>query len=84
MFCTHVVVFSREYAATIPRPFAVKYNPYTMSVEVIESKAQILDVARNIKCKLIEVNVHLIRLYGVGVVISTRYMYKVEKCLKNV
>lgn len=43
----------REYAATIPRPFSVRYNAYTRSVEVIESKAQILNVARNIKSEML-------------------------------
>ncbi|KAL4233621.1 hypothetical protein ACF0H5_008303 [Mactra antiquata] len=39
----------REFAATIPRPFAVKYNPYTLNVEVIESKSQVLSLAKSIK-----------------------------------
>lgn len=42
----------REYAATIPRPFTVKYNPYTSSVEVLDSKGQIISLARNIKSEM--------------------------------
>lgn len=39
----------KEYASTIPRPFTVRYNPYTQSVDVIESKEQIIELSRNIK-----------------------------------
>jgi len=30
-----------KYANTIPRPFGVRYNPYTQSIEVLDSKPQI-------------------------------------------
>jgi len=30
-----------KFAETIPRPFSVRYNPYTCSVEIIDSKNQI-------------------------------------------
>ncbi|BFZ09991.1 hypothetical protein BsWGS_13030 [Bradybaena similaris] len=39
----------RQFAATIPRPFSVRYNPYTQSVEVINSKEQIIDLSKDIK-----------------------------------
>ncbi|XP_022291727.2 protein henna-like [Crassostrea virginica] len=39
----------REYAKTIPRPFSVRYNPYTQSVEVIENKNQIINLTQAIK-----------------------------------
>ncbi|XP_022291725.2 phenylalanine-4-hydroxylase-like isoform X2 [Crassostrea virginica] len=39
----------REYAKTIPRPFSVRYNPYTQSVEVIENKNQIINLTHAIK-----------------------------------
>ncbi|XP_052810177.1 phenylalanine-4-hydroxylase-like isoform X2 [Mya arenaria] len=42
----------RDFAATIPRPFTVKYNAYTQSVEVIESKEQLISLARNIKSEM--------------------------------
>ncbi|XP_052239527.1 phenylalanine-4-hydroxylase-like isoform X2 [Dreissena polymorpha] len=42
----------REYASTIPRPFSVQYNPYTQSVDVIESQSQLLNLARNIKSEM--------------------------------
>lgn len=41
----------REYAKTIPRPFSVRYNPYTQSVEVIENKNQIINLTHAIKGK---------------------------------
>lgn len=42
----------REFAATIPRPFTVKYDPYTMSLEVIDSKSQVIKLAQNIKSEM--------------------------------
>ena len=39
----------RAFAATIPRPFSVRYNPYTLCVEVIDSKDQIINLTKTIK-----------------------------------
>lgn len=39
----------RAYATMIPRPFTVRYNPYTQSVEVIENKQQIINLTKAIK-----------------------------------
>ncbi|KAK7497276.1 hypothetical protein BaRGS_00011570 [Batillaria attramentaria] len=39
----------RAFAATIPRPFSVRYNAYTQSVEVINSKEQIINLSHSIK-----------------------------------
>ncbi|KAK0064480.1 protein henna-like isoform X3 [Biomphalaria pfeifferi] len=39
----------KQFAATIPRPFSVRYNPYTQSVEVINSKQQIINLTKDIK-----------------------------------
>ncbi|XP_046344927.2 phenylalanine-4-hydroxylase-like isoform X2 [Haliotis rufescens] len=39
----------RAYAATIPRPFSVRYNAYTQSVEVINSKEQVLNLTKAIR-----------------------------------
>ncbi|KAL1130874.1 hypothetical protein AAG570_012115 [Ranatra chinensis] len=33
-----------KYAQTIPRPFDVRYNPYTQSVEVLDSKQQVQEL----------------------------------------
>lgn len=33
--------FRRKYAETIPRPYGVRYNAYTQSIEVLDSKPQI-------------------------------------------
>lgn len=30
-----------KFAQTVPRPFGVRYNPYTQSVEILDSKTQI-------------------------------------------
>ncbi|KAK7107071.1 phenylalanine-4-hydroxylase-like [Littorina saxatilis] len=39
----------RSFAATIPRPFSVRYNPYTSSIDVIDSKDDIANFARDIR-----------------------------------
>ncbi|RUS86363.1 hypothetical protein EGW08_005881 [Elysia chlorotica] len=39
----------KHFAATIPRPFSVRYNPYTQSVEVINSKEQVINLTKDIK-----------------------------------
>ena len=41
-----------EFSKTIPRPFAIRYNPYTQSVEVINSSDALLSVSREIKSEL--------------------------------
>lgn len=38
----------RKYANTIPRPFGVRYNPYTESIEVLNSKHQVENLMNNI------------------------------------
>ncbi|KAK3703955.1 hypothetical protein QZH41_014175 [Actinostola sp. cb2023] len=42
----------RDFAAQIPRPFNVRYNPYTQTVEVIDSKDQLIKMASDIKSEL--------------------------------
>uniref|UniRef100_A0A2P2HVN7 phenylalanine 4-monooxygenase n=2 Tax=Hirondellea gigas TaxID=1518452 RepID=A0A2P2HVN7_9CRUS len=37
-----------EFAATIVRPFSVRYNPYTQSIETLDTKLQIQKLLRNI------------------------------------
>ncbi|XP_076444610.1 protein henna-like isoform X2 [Babylonia areolata] len=39
----------RAFADTIPRPFSVRYNAYTQSVEVLNSKAQVITLAKSIR-----------------------------------
>ena len=36
----------RQYAASIPRPFDVHYDPYTQSVRVLDDAATLRDLAR--------------------------------------
>ncbi|CAG2249523.1 PAH [Mytilus edulis] len=47
-FNKHCLSF-RAFASTIPRPFSVRYNPYTLCVEVIDSKDQIINLTKTIK-----------------------------------
>ena len=47
---THVY-FSlyRSYAATIPRPFTARYNPYIQCIEILDTKEQILKLSHDIR-----------------------------------
>uniref|UniRef100_A0A8C9XRI8 phenylalanine 4-monooxygenase n=1 Tax=Sander lucioperca TaxID=283035 RepID=A0A8C9XRI8_SANLU len=38
----------RKFAATIPRPFSVRYNPYTQSIEVLDNTQQLKNLADSI------------------------------------
>ncbi|XP_035217508.1 protein henna-like [Stegodyphus dumicola] len=42
----------REFALSIPRPFTVHYNPYTQSVEILDAKPQVEELARDIHSEL--------------------------------
>ncbi|CAF1522419.1 unnamed protein product [Adineta ricciae] len=39
----------QQYAMTIPRPFSIHYNPYTQSIEVIDSKEQIVNMFQTLR-----------------------------------
>lgn len=43
------VIFYREFAKSIPRPFSVRYNPYTESIEVIKDKPSVQKLINDIK-----------------------------------
>ncbi|XP_064397794.1 protein henna-like isoform X2 [Halichondria panicea] len=38
-----------EFARTIPRPFSVRYNPYTQSVDIIKDKSSVQNLVSDIK-----------------------------------
>uniref|UniRef100_A0A3Q1EML6 phenylalanine 4-monooxygenase n=1 Tax=Acanthochromis polyacanthus TaxID=80966 RepID=A0A3Q1EML6_9TELE len=42
----------RKFAATIPRPFSVRYNPYTQSIEVLDNTQQLRNLADSINSEL--------------------------------
>ena len=39
----------REFAATMARPFSVRYNPYTETIEVLDTKEKLVRYASSIK-----------------------------------
>ncbi|CAF3363520.1 unnamed protein product [Rotaria sp. Silwood1] len=39
----------RQYAMTIPRPFTVRYNPYTQTMEVVNGNEQIVNMVRTLR-----------------------------------
>ncbi|KAJ8943586.1 hypothetical protein NQ318_006588 [Aromia moschata] len=41
-----------KFASTIPRSFGVRYNPYTQSIEVLDSKPQIQRLVNNINLEI--------------------------------
>jgi phenylalanine-4-hydroxylase len=45
-----------EYSATIPKPFSVRYDPYTQSVELLDSKYQIQKLIGEITSELSTLN----------------------------
>lgn len=40
------------YSKTIPRPFSVRYNPYTQNVEILNSKPQLQSLLKNINFEI--------------------------------
>jgi phenylalanine-4-hydroxylase len=42
----------REFAESLSRPFTVRYNPYTKTVEVVDTKPKLLYLANNLKSEL--------------------------------
>ncbi|KAL5475617.1 hypothetical protein EMCRGX_G025452 [Ephydatia muelleri] len=41
-----------EFSRTIPRPFAVHYNPYTQTAEILNTKTSLQNIARDLKHEL--------------------------------
>lgn len=39
----------REFAAKMDRPFGVRYNPYTETIEVLDTKEKLVRYASNIR-----------------------------------
>lgn len=44
-----LIQYFRAFAATIPRQYDLRYNPYTQSVEVLDNKNAILKLAGSIQ-----------------------------------
>ena len=44
--------FFREFAKTIPRPFSVRYNPYTQSVDVLKDRDAVQRLVSDIKYEI--------------------------------
>jgi tryptophan 5-monooxygenase len=41
--------FSREFALSIKRPFAVRYNPYTQSIEIVSNTQHVAQIISDLK-----------------------------------
>lgn len=46
------ITFHREFARSIPRPFSVRYNPYTQTIEVIKDKTSLEKVLSDVRYDL--------------------------------
>ena len=44
--------FSRAWSQKIPRPFAVHYNPYTETVEILDNQERIINLISDVKLNL--------------------------------
>ncbi|XP_054715898.1 protein henna-like isoform X1 [Uloborus diversus] len=42
----------REFALSIPRPFTVRYNAYTQSIEILDAKPQVASLARDLQAEM--------------------------------
>ena len=51
-----------DFATTLTRPFEVRYNPYTLSVEILDSKEKIANCIQNISQDLNNVSKALNKL----------------------
>ncbi len=54
----------REFASTIKRPFGVRYNPYTQSVEILSNTKKIMDLVSELKGDLCIVTSALQKIKG--------------------
>lgn len=49
------VFLLRKFAQTIPRPFSVRYNPYTQRIEVLDNAKQLKNLADTINSKELQI-----------------------------
>ena len=54
----------REFAKTVPRPFSVRYNPYTQSVDILDDKSSIQRLVSDIKYEVDVLQDALTKLKG--------------------
>lgn len=45
-------VFS-AFTLSIPKPFAIKYNPYTQSIDTIDKPHQVVQIVRDLKNQIL-------------------------------
>lgn len=52
MFVKCTIYFCREFAKTIKRPFSVRYNPYTQSIDMLKDTPSINSVVEELRHEL--------------------------------
>lgn len=50
LVCFFFFTYYRKFAATIPRPFSLRYNAYTQSIEVLDNTQKLHNLADSIIC----------------------------------
>jgi len=45
----HLFSFIREFALSIKRPFAVRYNPYNQSIEIVSNTQHVAQIISDLK-----------------------------------
>ena len=48
----YIFDYFSDFAATIPRPFGVRYDPYTQSIQILDSKRQIQKLISDINYEI--------------------------------
>ena len=46
------MTYFSDFAAIIPRPFGVRYDPYTQSIQILDSKRQIQKLISDINYEI--------------------------------
>ncbi|KAH8865604.1 Tryptophan 5-hydroxylase 2 [Schistosoma japonicum] len=57
-----VTTFQNEFVRTIRRPFDVRYNPYTQSIEIIESPGSVANLIQDLQFELTTINESLLKM----------------------
>ena len=64
------------FAQTIPRPFSIRYNPYTQTIDTIDNKNQIVHMVREVKSKCPSL---CILTYSVNILTGSINLYLEER-----
>jgi phenylalanine-4-hydroxylase len=55
----------KQFAATMDRPFSVRYNPYTQSVEIVDNRHQLTTMIKEVQSQLSTLAAAIQKLPGI-------------------